>query len=98
MRSLVRKLCLLASTLVIVLALPSLAAQPPDAAAKPEGPGIKEGNDCWHTEPGTQAGLFWPPGACGAGSMPAHVTVKLNGLPLSTDVVKNACGCQVYTK
>ena len=96
MRKPSRKSWLLVSALVIALVSPSLA-QAPGAAAKPEGPGIKEGTDCWQTQPGTQATLFLPPDACGAGSKPAHVTVALKGVPLSVDDAK-ACGCQVDTK
>jgi len=88
-----RKLWVVIAALAVVLAFSSLEAQPPAAA----GPGIKEGTDCWHTEPGTEASLFLPPDAC-SGFKPAHVTVKLKGLPLSPDIVKNKCGCQVDTK
>jgi len=91
-----RKLWVLFVALAIVLALPGFA-QPPGAAGKPEGPGIKEGTDCWQTQPGTQATLFLPPDACGPGSKPAHVTVALKGVPLSVADAK-ACGCQIDTK
>jgi len=91
-----RKLWVLFAVLAIALALPSLA-QPPGAAGKPEGPGIKEGTDCWVTDPGkTEATLFLPRDACGAGSKPAHVHFALKGVPLSLADAK-ACGCQVDT-
>jgi len=90
-----RKLRVLFAALVIALALPALA-QPPGAILR-EGPRIKEGTDCWQTQPGTQAVLFLPPDACGAGSKPAHVTVALKGVPLSVADAK-ACGCQIDTK
>jgi hypothetical protein len=99
MRKSYRKLWLLASALVLMLALPSLAAQPPEAAAKPAGPEIKEGTDCWHTAAGTQAVITIPQDTLGRGSKRMNnVTIKLKSLPLSVDDVKNKCGCQVDTK
>jgi hypothetical protein len=90
-----RKLWMLTAALVLLAS--SLAAQAPEAAARPEVPGIKLGTDCWETTKGTQAELFLPAGACGAGSKPAHVTVGIKGVPLTVAEAK-ACGCQVDTK
>src|SRR5215212_204267 len=91
MRSLFRKRWPLSAALVIALALLSLEARASDL--------IPEGTDCWATKsPGTQATFTLPANFFGDGSkaMP-HVTINLKGLPLTPDVVKAKCGCQVNT-
>jgi len=92
MRKLSRKRLPLSAALVIALALLSLEARASNL--------IPAGTDCWATKsPGTQATFTLPANFFGDGSkaMP-HVTINLKGLPLTPDVVKTKCGCQVNTK
>lgn len=92
MRTLRRKLWPLSALLVIVLVLLSLEAR--------AGESIPEGTDCWATKsPGTEAAFTLPANFFGEGSLTMpHVTIKFKGLPLSTEIVKSQCGCQVNTK
>jgi hypothetical protein len=92
MKTLCRKLGLLSTALVIALVLPSLEARASDL--------IPEGTDCWATKsPGTEATFTLPANFFGDGSkaMP-HVSISFKGLPLTPEVVKTKCGCQVNTK
>jgi hypothetical protein len=87
MRSPWKQLCLLSLALV----LPFVGARASNE--------IPEGTDCWHTKsPGTQATFTLLPDALGAGSAARRVTIDLQSLPLTPEVVKTKCGCQVDTK
>lgn len=92
MRTLCRKRWPLSAMLVIALVLLSLEARASDL--------IPEGTDCWATQsPGTEATFTLPANFFGDGSkaMP-RVTINFKGLPLTPEVVKTKCGCQVNTK
>jgi len=87
-----RKRWPLSAALVIALALLSLEARASDL--------IPAGTDCWATKsPGTEATFTLPANFFGDGSkaMP-HITISFKGLPLTPEVVKTKCGCQVNTK
>jgi hypothetical protein len=87
-----RKLWLLISALVVVFGLSSLEAWAQEAL-------LKEGSDCWQTQPGTQQRLHTiPAGFFGRGSQAVpNATIKFKGVPLPTARVKGAfppnCGC-----
>jgi hypothetical protein len=87
-----RKLWLLISALVVVFGLSSLEAWAQDAV-------LKEGSDCWQTQPGTQQRLHTiPAGFFGPGSQAVpNPTINFKGVPLPTEKVKGAfppnCGC-----
>jgi hypothetical protein len=87
-----RKLWLLISALVVVFGLSSLEAWAQNAV-------LKEGSDCWQTEPGTEQRLHTiPAGFFGRGSQAVpNPTIKFKGVPLPTARVKGAfppdCGC-----
>jgi hypothetical protein len=87
--------------LVIVLALLGLAAQRTAKRMPLPLPGIAEGSDCWHTEPGTFQKLpTLTPGTFGPGSQTiptAKAVVEFEGVPLDPDFVAapypEGCGC-----
>jgi len=87
-----RKLWLLISALVVVFGLSSLEAWAQNAV-------LREGSDCWQTEPGTQQRLHTiPAGFFGRGSQAVpNPTIKFKGVPLPTARVEGAfppnCGC-----
>lgn len=92
MKTLCRKLWLLSVVWMIALALLSLEARASDL--------IPEGTDCWATKsPGTESTFTLPANFFGDGSkaMP-RTTISFKGLPLTPEVVKTKCGCQVNTK
>jgi hypothetical protein len=100
MKSPFRKRWLLLSALVIPLALPSLEAQEQQAVAPAqEAAVLKEGSDCWQTEPGTQQRLrTLPANFFGQGSKAVpNPTIKFKGVPLPPARVKDpfpkGCGC-----